>query len=359
MNASLVNTTEANLLQPTGVPSYGTNINNVFIVLCAINGISSVIATITNALAMAAIWKTPSLHEPSSVMIFFLALTDLSVGLLVQPCHVGYLVSILVKDHHAYDIMFLIKKRLSSLLSLISMMTVAAISTERYLALVLHLRYAAVVTTRRCVVACLLMWVVPTTLTIVSLWQNERTWFRVTVSFFGFLFGVSSLITIPTLQGRIFTILRRHQQQIQDQTNIASRLHGLPQINILKYRKSVLAILYVVMVAFLNYVPFGICYAIIYYSGETPQNRVALESTLTILFLNSSLNPFIYCWRIREIRRFIISTFRHLCRLNETVNNAPRERHTQKATCIRLNALTSSTVLQTEGTSPSTVQPVA
>lgn len=308
---------------------------------------------------MTAIWKTSSLHEPSSVMIFLLAVTDLSVGLFLQPCYVAYLVSILVKDFHIYNVMFHIKKQFSSLLSLMSMMTVAAISVERYLALVLHLRYDAVVTTQRCIVACLLMWMVPSTLTVISFWQAHKLWFRITASFVGFLFGMSSLIAIPSIQYRIFAILRRHQLQIQDQTNIASRIHGLPQTNILKYRKSVFAMLYVVIAAFLNYAPFGICFAIIYYSGETPQNRVALETALTVVFLNSSLNPFIYCWRIREIRRFIISTFRHFCHSNETVNNAPRERRSQKATSIRLNALTSSTVLQTEGTLPFTEQSVA
>ena len=317
VNASGVNTTETNPLLPTGVPSYGQNINNVFIVLCVINVISSIIATISNALVMTAIWKT-SLPEPSSVMIFFLAVTDLLVACFVQPCYVAYLVSILVKDYHIYNIMFLIKKRFSSLLSLMSAMTVAAISTERYLALVLHLRYDAVVTSRRSIMACLSMWVVPSTLTVLCFWHAQKPAFRIAVSFFEFLFGTSCLIAIPTIQCRIFTILRRHQRQIQDETNIASRIHGLPQMNIQKYRKSVFAMLYVVIAAFVHYVPYGICLAIISYNGETPQIRVALETSLTVVFLNSSLNPFIYCWRIREIRCFITSTFRHLCRLNNT-----------------------------------------
>lgn len=355
-NACVVNTTEAFLLRPTGVPSYDTYISNVFIVLCAINVISSVIATITNTLVMTAIWKTPSLHESSSVMLFFLAVTDLSVGLLVQPCYVTYLVSVLVKDHNIYDVMFLIKKRLSSLLSLMSMMTVAAISVERYLTLALHLRYDALVTSRRCIVACLSLWVVPTTLTVLSFWNAQKPSFRIIVSVCRFVFGLSSLIAIPTIQCRIFAVLRRHLQQIQDHNNMASRIHGLPRIDFVKYRKSVFAMLYVVIAAFVSYVPYGICFAVLSYSGETLESRLALETTLTVVFLNSSLNPFIYCWKIREIRCYIISTFRQLCGLNETSNNTPRERSAQKATCIRLNASTLSTVQQTKGASPFTLQ---
>ena len=68
------------------------------------NVITSVIATVANTVVMTAVWKTPPLHKPSSVMLFFLALTDLSVGLLLQPCYVTYLVSVLNKDPNIYDV---------------------------------------------------------------------------------------------------------------------------------------------------------------------------------------------------------------------------------------------------------------
>ena len=198
-NACVVNTNEAFLSRPTGFPSYRTHIKNAFIVLCAINVITSVIATFTNTVVMTAIWKTPSLHEPSSVMLFFLAVTDLCVGLILQPCYVTYLVSVLVQDHNIYDVMFLVKKRLSSLLSM-SVMTVAAVSIERYLALALHLRYDALVTSHRGIVACLSIWVAPTTFTVMSLWYAQKPWFRITASFGGFVLALSSLIALPIIQ---------------------------------------------------------------------------------------------------------------------------------------------------------------
>lgn len=303
---------------------------------------------------MTAIWKTPSLHEPSSVMLFFLALTDLSVGLLLQPCYVTYLVSVLIQDPNIFDVMFLVKKRLSSLLSLMSVMTVAAVSIERYLALALHLRYDALVTCHRCIVASLAMWVAPTAFTVMSFWNAEKPWFRITASFGGFVLALSSLIAIPTIQCRIFAVLRRHLQQIQDQNNIASRIHGLPRIDIAKYRKSVFVILYVVLAAFVSYVPFGVCFAIIYFYGETQQNRLALETTLTVVFLNSSLNPFIYCWKIREIRFYVISTFRQICGLNETANNTTRsEVHRRPPASVWTLQL--CLLLQTKEASPSTL----
>jgi len=177
---------------------------------------------------------------------------------------------------------------------------------------------------RRYIVACLSVWVAPITFTVMSFWNAQKPWFRITASFGGFVLALSSLIAIPTIQCRIFAVLRRHLQQIQDQNNIASRIHGLPRIDIVKCRKSVFVILYVVIAAFASHVLFGVCFAIIYFYGETQENRLTLEITLTVVFLNSSLNPFIYCWKIREIRCYILSTFRQLCGWNGTANNTPR-----------------------------------
>lgn len=49
--------------------------------------------------------------------------------------------------------------------------------------------------------------------------------------------------------------------------------------------------LYVVIAAFVNYVPFGVFLAVMFYSDETPQLRGALEATLIVVFLNFSINP--------------------------------------------------------------------
>ena len=163
--------------------------------------------------------------------------------------------------------------------------------------------------------ACLLMWVAPTLPTIFSLCCFQTTWFKIRASVVGFVFGASSLVAIPAFDCRIFIILRRHQRRIQEQSAIASRFNNQPRINIVKYRKSVYAMPYVVVDTFVNYVLFGVCLAVMFYSDETPQLRGALEATLTVVFLNFSINPFIYCWRLREIRCFVMSTFRHLCGL--------------------------------------------
>ena len=43
-----------------------------------------------------------------------------------------------------------------------------------------------------------------------------------------------------------------------------------------------------------------------------PSVLVARLFTVTLVLLNSSLNPFLYCWKIREVRQAVRDTLRDL-----------------------------------------------
>jgi len=52
------------------------------------------------------------------------------------------------------------------------------------------------------------------------------------------------------------------------------------------------------------YLPFGVVIAVLAITGQaTSSIELAWETTIVIVSLNSSLNPFIYCWKIKEIRQ--------------------------------------------------------
>ena len=55
---------------------------------CIFNIPTSVAAAFGNLLVLVSIWRTSSLHLPSFVLLFNLALSDLCVGLIVQPAFV-------------------------------------------------------------------------------------------------------------------------------------------------------------------------------------------------------------------------------------------------------------------------------
>ena len=112
------------------------------------------------------------------------------------------------------------------------------------------------------------------------------------------------IFAIPFAYCRIFAILRRHKKQIYDQTAVATRMQGFSQTNLSKYRRSVSAILYLLCAITLSYLPCLISF-VIAWRRYTKSSRLVLRFTVTVLLLNCSVNPLVYCWRIKEIRWFV------------------------------------------------------
>ena len=87
-------------------------------------------------------------------MVLSLAVSDLSVGLLVQPFYIAYLVMGLKQNNEnklafvAIRIAFSIT---ADLFSLASFVGVVSLSADRFLAIHLHLRYQELVTHKRVV----------------------------------------------------------------------------------------------------------------------------------------------------------------------------------------------------------------
>ena len=74
-----------------------------------------------------------------------------------------------------------------------------------------------------------------------------------------------------------------------------------------------MASLYVYLVFIACYLP-NICVLIIIATNSEPRidvNRLQ-SSALTLLFLNSTLNPLIYCWKMKRIQHTVEGTLRNL-----------------------------------------------
>ena len=80
----------------------------------------------------------------------------------------------------------------------------------------------------------------------------------------------------------------------------------------LKCRKSALTILYVYGLFVISYLPVFVIMLIIQtLTGmKTKTMMIAVNYAATAVFINSFLNPVVYCWRIREIRRAVKNVLR-------------------------------------------------
>ena len=104
---------------------------------------------------------------------------------------------------------------------------------------------------------------------------------------------------------KIFISLRDNQIHgqnhfVQGQSSQANAL------NIARYRKAVYSALWVQVTLVIFYLPYSIAVAFrTRQGGMLISTYLAREFTATLVFLNSSLNPFLYCWKITEVRQAV------------------------------------------------------
>ena len=274
------------------------------IVTSILNGLFSVLTCFGNAVVLRAIQNARALHSPSSVMLCCLAFSDLLVGMVCQPLFVGYKMTQLLGKIDASCVVATLNDIAAYITSGASILTLAAVSVDRLLSLILHLRYHAIVTVRRVLQIVFLLWVFAIISTMLKIWLRDD-WIIVPV-FLGLL--TLSVTTFSTL--KIFQIARKHQRCIAHPS--LSYSNNLPRPaaeNVLKCKKSAVTVLYVYGLFLLCFLPMLVTLAIAgFASGYTRKLTIVYNYASTAVFINSFLNPIVYCWRIRKIRRAVKST---------------------------------------------------
>ena len=277
--------------------------------LSAFNVFLSVIAFLGNTLILVALRKESSLHSPSKLLLRCLAATDLCVGLISEPLAVNYLMSLLKENWnlcpYAFNSYFIASHTLSS----VSLLTLTAISVDRLLALLLGMRYKQVVSLKRTYVVIVTFWVISSIAAALYLVNHLIT------LLYDYIF-ISFCIVISIFSyTKIFLTLRRHQTHAQENVSCGQPSQTNP-LNIARYRKAVYSALWVQLALVACYLPYGIVGALFSNSTLSSSTFFLLEVTITLVYLNSSLNPFLYCWKISEVRQAVKVTVRQaLCQL--------------------------------------------
>ena len=273
------------------------------IVLSALNIPLSVTAFLANLLIIVALQKPSSLHSPSKLLLGCLASTDLCVGLIIQPLFVTFLMSSENSKRCYYVQLVLITT--SAIFCGVSVFTLTAISVDRLLAVMLGLRYRQGVTLRRVWVLVVSLWVYHVSISAISFFNDFIFVTCICIE------GILCIIISTCCYFKIYLTLRHHQAQVQDQVH-EGQLNGVGTgINTARYKKTVSSALWVQTVFLLSYVPFGFAVAIFVITGLlSPALYLALDVTFSLVLFNASLNPFLYCWKMKEVRQAVKDTIR-------------------------------------------------
>ena len=259
-------------------------------------------ASVGNAVILVALHKESSLHPPSKVLLSCLAVSDLCVGLVSEPLAVIYLMSA-VKElwdvcYHALFSSFIASYTLCS----VSLFMLTAISVDRLLALSLGLRYRQIVTLKRTYVAVITFWILSS---VCSTAYVKSYLFTIRYSQAGI---VVCLVTSIFSYTNIFIKLRKHHIQVQEPVSQRGEPSHTQQLNMARYRKALSSALWLQLMLVLCYLPHGVVTALSSQVGLTPSLVLIRQFTMTLVYLNSSLNPILYCWKIREVRQAVKDT---------------------------------------------------
>ena len=275
-------------------PSIHLAVLNIFLSLTAILG---------NSLILVALRKESSLHPPSKLLYRNLATTDLLVGLVTHPLSVTYRISSIYKQwnlcRYARSAGYLSSYALCG----VSLLTMTTISVDRLLALLLGLRYKRIVTLKRTYIIVATVWVSSGVAALCYI-LNKRI-------VFWFLYITVPLCLVISIAAytKIFHTLHYNKARVQQQSSQPNSL------NILRYRKAVHSALSVQLALVVCYAPYIIAESVTARRKTLSSHIVVIRGTVVaLLYFNSTLNPFLYCWKISEVRKAVKQTIRQsLC----------------------------------------------
>ena len=167
------------------------------------------------------------------------------------------------------------------------------LTVDRFWAIHLHLRYQELVTHKRVVAVVSSVWVLSAFIVLLRL-----KWIRIPAYILATILNVC-YITTGLFYCKIYAVIRHHANQINV---LQQSAQNEDMANAARLRKTLVATFYVYLVFLVCYLPI-FCTGVARIHGETPLLSLLWEFSYTFVYLNSSLNPLIYCWKMRNIRQ--------------------------------------------------------
>ena len=275
----------------------------IIIINCVLNAPLMLISILGNALVLAAIIRTPSIRSTHMIMLCSLAVSDLLVGLIAQPI---YIADRLTRDRFVDHVALMMGYSLCG----VSLSTITAITVDRLLSLYYHMKYATLVTESRIKYTLIVIWLISFLVSGIDFWNTRVHRFTAgLVVVFCLIISTFSYISI-------YHIVRRHQLQIFVQQQAVQSFDAENNLNMARLKRSALN-------SFIFYIALIVCYLPLYVlltlhglSVKDWQSEWGFADTA--VFMNSSINPLLYCWRLRDLRTAVAKTARQiLCKQTE------------------------------------------
>jgi len=130
--------------------------------------------------------------------------------------------------------------------------------------------------------------------------NSSNEYFKTISHYFRQCFNVHSRAPLVRKQINVIHVLQVHQATQSGQ-----------MANVIRLCKFAIASVYLYAIFLLCYLPNTCVLLTIASSGPSTCLRHLQFFTMTLVFLNSTLNPLIYCWKMKHIRHTVVDMLRH------------------------------------------------
>ena len=273
-----------------------------------VNSITCPFTVVLNLLVIMAVKSRPRLQSKTNILLACLAVTDAATGLIVQPAFILWMIlKLLGLDSQATVIRFLNSSLRATFVS--SSLHLTLVTFERVVAIKFTMHYADIVTNKNIMMAVTAFWIIALSTLGLRFTKGEAFFSNIITGFA----LISCVIFIAFSYIMLYRETRRHVKMI--------KAHQLPQEEVERFAKESKVLkttVYVVgsvVMCFMPVVVHLLISTIAWVSGYWIQFRLSsfyhvfAQTIRTCGVLNSLLNPLIYCWRQREMRRFVFSKF--------------------------------------------------
>ena len=276
--------------------SYFTASISVFLALVTVPG---------NFLVCLAIIKDPfrNLKTPFNYFLLSLAGTDLMVGAILDPVSVAFHIDEALQLN-AVDIKIL--HMFYFILSTASILTLAALTMDRYVAVASPVKYKTMVTSKRAIVASVSIWVVALGFSFI--------YFKLGFIVYSFIFAntavFSTFAVLIFVHVGILKRLRERSKYWRDRRAVECTESDKHEnrnnlINTKKESKAAKALMIVLLAFSASLTPACIMIYLLNFCAHCNCLMVPWLRDLGIIIVlcNSGINPYLYAWRLPQFKR--------------------------------------------------------
>lgn len=274
------------------------------VVLLILNGTSGLVTVCGNFLVLMALVSTPALHVASNVFIGSLAAADFTIGLVMNPIYSVIVTRNITNREHGLNIA---EQFLWIHTVITTTFNLAAMSVERYIAVIFPLRYSHVITSRRCLVAVAGIWSFSLSFVCTRAFVHEAEDIQTLWIVHSVIAIAFPLCVIAFCYFHIFRAIKKQRRRIH-------HFHGFKQNMSSEMNAKAAGTMAIVILFFILFWAPNIVMTILNFfaKGDFEEMRIfqIWVWCASVAFVGSSVNPFVYSIRIQGFRLAI----KRICR---------------------------------------------